>query len=400
MAARTRLTLTFGALLVVAGVALTAMIYLLVRADLNPQLQRAVRAVPYESVTPSPTDARPVPIPEQGVRIAAAETIASNSESTVLNKLLLTSGISLLVMTAVCLFVVWWLSGRVLAPVKKISAHASRLSTESLHERIRLTGPKDELTELAGTFDNMLERLEKAFESQRQFIANASHELRTPISIQRTAIQVGLNDPTPSSVADTKEKLLAANRRIERLLDSLLTLAHSDRGLEHRESVDVADCVKDQLDLRSPDIAERELHTRTELAPYVVNGDTALITRLVDNLLTNAIRYNVNGGWIEIRTSTDGLAVSNTGQEVTPDLMDRIFHPFQRGENRTSSGGAGLGLSIVESIVEAHGGTVTAVPRIGGGLEVTVSLPESDAPPTETDQAKENATDARADRRG
>ncbi|WP_163510588.1 sensor histidine kinase [Fodinicola acaciae] len=383
LTARVRLAATFGALFVIGGLVLTTAIYLLVQADLVAQLQKTitVAALPACTETPAGTvhDGCVTVVPgtrfEPAMPARTVPRAAAASGATVLDKLLATSGVSLLLMTILVLLIVWWLSGRMLRPVHEISALARRLSSESLHERIHLNGPKDELSELADTFDDMLERLEKAFESQRRFIANASHELRTPVSIQRTAIQIGLADPTASSLAKTRANLLDANRRIERLLDSLLVLARSDRGLDHREDVDLAATARNQLGQHRAAIASHDLEIRARLDDCTVDGDPALLTQLVDNLVGNAIRHNTNGGYVDVRTSAGKLVVTNSGPVVTGELLDRIFQPFQRGEGRVAAGGStGLGLSIVESIADAHKAAVQARPGPDGGLEVTVTF--------------------------
>ncbi|GAA1718118.1 ATP-binding protein [Fodinicola feengrottensis] len=379
MTARARLVLAFGALYVAGGIALIAAIYFLVQANLVHQLSdtimvAAVKATPGDYTGYQPTYPTYPAVPAaHGIALAH---VAEASGQTVLTKLLLTSGLSLLIMTILSLVMIWWLSGRVLRPVHEISALARRLSSQSLHERIEMGGPKDELTELADTFDAMLERLERSFESQRRFVANASHELRTPVAVQRTAIQVGLADPTPRQLVKTRESLLEANRRIEHLLDSLLVLARSDRGLDHREPVDLTKAVDRRISVHTAAAAARGVEIEASLDDCWVAGDPALLDQLVDNLVGNAIRHNVDGGHVAIRTSQDdGLVVSNSGPNVPDELVGRLFQPFQRGDGRTIAAGSGLGLSIVESIAHAHDGTVQASPRPTGGLDVTVSLP-------------------------
>ncbi|HTI27510.1 MAG TPA: HAMP domain-containing sensor histidine kinase, partial [Kutzneria sp.] len=212
---------------------------------------------------------------------------------------------------------------------------------------------------------------EAAFESQRRFIANASHELRTPLAIQRAAVQIGLADADP----DVVDKLLAANRRSERLIDGLLLLARSDRGLEHRESVALHVLVEEQLAEQAEAIERRRLTVTEQLAACEVLGDPMLLRQLVGNLVGNAVRHNVDGGELRVRTDpARGLVVSNSGPPVDPDQVTELFEPFRRGGGRTSDEGAGLGLSIVQSIVRAHGGRVHAKARRDGGLTVRVEL--------------------------
>jgi signal transduction histidine kinase len=286
------------------------------------------------------------------------------------------AAIALIVMLAFA--VCWWLTGRLLRPLHRITATARRLSLSTLHERIALTGPQDELKELADTFDAMLDRLEHAVASQRRFVANASHELRTPLAVQRTAIEVGLADPTPAKLARIRTELMRNTRRSERLIEGLLVLAHGERGLDTRAPVDLEPLVEQVIaDHRRH--AERDGITLTGAAtPVTVAGDEVLLTRLVANLVQNAIRHNHRGGHVQVELSPDtGLTVRNTGPRVPPDQVDGLFEPFRRlRPDRTGSDdGAGLGLSIVSAITHAHNGTVHATANPDGGLTITVALP-------------------------
>ncbi|MEW9531507.1 ATP-binding protein [Microbispora sp. NPDC049125] len=259
----------------------------------------------------------------------------------------------------------WWLAGRTLRPLGRITATARRLSLTNLDERIALTGPKDELKELADTFDAMLDRLERAVTAQSRFIANASHELRTPLAIQRAAIQIGLADPTPERVERFRTELLEANRRTERLIDGLLMLARGDHGLDDVETV--------RFDRVAADVVSGFPGVTLWSQPTTVTGDSVLLTQLVTNLVENGVRHNVPGGSVDVRvTPDDGLVVSNTGPEVPAERIPDLFEPFRRmTPDRTgSAGGSGLGLSIVTSIARAHAMTVTARPNPGGGLTV------------------------------
>ncbi|MFF3501830.1 sensor histidine kinase [Streptomyces sp. NPDC003247] len=272
----------------------------------------------------------------------------------------------------------WWLAGRVLRPVHRITATARRLSLSDLHERIALTGPPDELRELADTFDAMLERLERAADSQRRFAANASHELRTPLAIQRAAIEIGLDDPTPAQLARTRAELLRSNVRTERLIEGLLALAEGRHGPERREPVDLRDLAHEVADQHRGAADEAGVTLDRVLQPTLVLGDPVLLTRLIANLVHNAIRHNHPGGSVRIRTSpAAGLSVSNTGPRIPADRVPELFEPFRRlHPPRTGPAqGAGLGLSIVAAVADAHQARVDARPRPGGGLTVTVTLP-------------------------
>ncbi|AHH99089.1 ATP-binding protein [Kutzneria viridogrisea] len=363
---RARITALYGLLFVVGGLVLVLVVYLLVKVNLVSQVATAVSAA-----LPVNDDAVTRTIPTDIA--AVSQDIAVVSQNTVLTKLIIVSVVSLVVLAVLAVAVGWWISGRVLRPLHRISATAQRLSSENLHERIALGGPPDELTELAETFNDMLDRLADAFESQRRFIANASHELRTPLSIQRALVQIGLSEKDFDKVSIVREQLLAANRRSERLIDGLLVLARSDRGLENREPVALHEVVAHEL-AAAPVGA---LEVRTSLDDCWVLGDPVLISQLVSNLVGNAVRHNVDGGQIRVHThARTGLLISNTGPEVDAARLPELFEPFRRGAERTRGAeGSGLGLSIVRSIVRAHGGAVHAYPRRGGGLEVSVTLP-------------------------
>jgi signal transduction histidine kinase len=278
----------------------------------------------------------------------------------------------------------WWLTGRLLRPLHRITATAQRLSLSTLHERIALTGPDDELRRLADTFDAMLDRLEGAVDSQRRFIANASHELRTPLAVQRTAVEVGLADPTPERVERIRTELLRNTLRSERLIEGLLLLAKGERGLDTRAPVDLSAVVHEVVEesLGRAGAAEVTL-LPPAVRPVAVLGDEVMLTQLVTNLVQNAIRHNIPGGTVVIELSEGtGLVVSNTGPPVPQDRADELFEPFRRlHADRTGSGdGAGLGLSIVAVIARAHGGTVTLRPNPDGGLTVRVDLPAQSEP--------------------
>ncbi|MCC3326587.1 sensor histidine kinase [Nocardia abscessus] len=279
----------------------------------------------------------------------------------------------------------WLLAGRALHPLQRITATARRVADTSLHERIALEGPQDELKDLADTFDAMLERLDRAFDGQRRFVANASHELRTPLTINRTLIEVALEDPdVPESTRRLGATLLEVNHRHERLIDGLLLLATSEQRLTEHRRADLADIAADAVGTPAGRPGAR---ITADLRPAPVLGDRLLLERLVHNLLDNALRYNLpEDGWVMIGSRTIGgravLTVENSGQPVPAFEVDGLFEPFRRltsSERLAESGarGAGLGLSIVRSVAQAHGGTVRAAARPGGGLAVTVDLPRA-----------------------
>jgi len=317
------------------------------------------------------------------VRAASAEQIDRNISSRLVRQMLLYSALALGVLVVLAFALGWWVAGRALRPVHRMAAAAHRLSSANLHERIPLHRPKDELRELGESFNALLDRLAAAFAAQRRFVANAAHELRTPLAIQRATIQIGLGEPDiePAELAGIRDELLTTNRRHEQLIDRLLLLARGEAGLEHREPVDLADIVLDTVDLVADEAQARSVVLDTRTEALSADGDPVLLGQLVTNLAQNAIRHNRPGGRVEIRTDAGELTVRNTGPVIAEDVVAGLFEPFRRlDRDRTGSGsGTGLGLSIVRSIVTAHGGEVTASPnQVDGGLTVTVRLPEPD----------------------
>jgi signal transduction histidine kinase len=309
----------------------------------------------------------------------AGTEVPQDVQQSVLSSQRLILLIAIAVIAVLAFTVCWWLTGRLLRPLRRITDAAQRLSLSTLHERIALTGPDDELRRLADTFDAMLDRLESAVDSQRRFVANASHELRTPLAIQRTAVEVGLANPSPERVARIRTELLRNTVRSERLIEGLLQLAKGERGLDARAPVDLSAVVNEVVEESRgrADAAEVTLTPKT-VRPVAVLGDEVFLAQLVTNLVQNAIRYNVPGGIVLIELSEDaGLVVTNTGPQVPQDRADELFEPFRRlNADRTGSGeGAGLGLSIVAAIARAHGGTVTLRANPDGGLTVRVDLP-------------------------
>jgi hypothetical protein len=276
----------------------------------------------------------------------------------------------------------WAMAGRVLAPLSRMTATARAISEERLDRRIALDGPRDELRELADTLDAMLDRLGEAFEAQRRFVANASHELRSPLTVIRTEADVALADPDagPAELRAMGEAVLAATEQTDALLESLLVLARSQRGLERTECVDLADAAGAAARAIEPEAAERGIALRLDAtgAPPVT-GDRHLLERLIGNLLENGVRHNHPGGFVTLTGSAEGirslLRVESSGPVVAPDVVSRLTEPFERGARHGDRRGAGLGLSIVRSVAEAHGGGVHIAARPGGGLVVVVALP-------------------------
>ena len=382
---RARLTLLYTGLSTLCGAVVVAVSYTLMAQLGTSGLDDRSKApgdVP-DSIVSQCRDAQPVRNPDKNA-IAQCMTYlqqqgAQHQRDLTLSHLLRYSLITLAVVIAVAAVLGWVAAGRALRPVHQITAAARAASQHNLSARVAATGPRDELRELAETFDEMLGRLQTAFDSQQRFIANASHELRTPLAVMRTTVEVVLDNPD-STTADLRAMatdIRAAIDHAEHLIGALLILARNERGLTVRERVDLATVAEDALDTADP--ADRRVHATLE--PAVISGDPVLAEHLIRNLVDNAVRYNRAAGdvWISTRTAAGSsqLTVANTGPVISPADARRIFQPFQRLDDRTSHDGSGLGLAIVASIAAIHGGTATALPRDAGGLSVTVTIPSA-----------------------
>lgn len=318
---------------------------------------------------------RDVPVPAEALGRALADAARND---------VLRTGLLAFPMVVAAAAVVSFLAvGRVLRPLREVTGTARRLSAESLDERIALPGRYGEVTELAESFDAMLDRLHAAFEMQRRFVANASHELRTPLAVMRTEVDVTLADRS-ADVAELRrmaEVVRGATYRADALVEGLLLLARTEAGVAAPAvEVDLAALVKPALAAVRAEADERRLRVRLDCAPAVTAGDSALLERVVGNLVENGVRHNVAGGWLEVATDAEPdrwarLRVSSSGVVVSDARIEELFEPFRRGAPRAAGSGSGLGLSIVRAVVSAHRGTVTAAPVAGGGLTVTVRLP-------------------------
>ena len=312
--------------------------------------------------------------------------MALQEHATVLHQLLSRSEVALALMVVLSIALGWFVAGRVLRPLRIITAAAREISADSLSDRLALGGPRDELRELGDTFDALLARLEASFHAQRQFIANASHELRTPLARQRVISQVALADPraTIETLRTAHERVLATGAQQQRLIEALLTLARGQAGLDKPEPFDLAAVTRQVLAARHADAKPRNLTLHTTLDPAPAAGSPPLAEQLTANLVDNALRHNVPGGRVDVstgmRNSRAVLSVLNTGPAVPAAALDRLFQPFQRlAADRTSRGeglGHGLGLSIVQAIADAHSASITARPQSGGGLLVEVTFPD------------------------
>ncbi len=301
------------------------------------------------------------------------------------HQLLVNSGIALAIVAVLALLAGWVVAGRMLRPIRTITRTARRISSTSLHERLALDGPQDELKELGDTLDDLFGRLDAAFEAQRQFVANASHELRAPLTRQRALIQVALADPDANltSLRTAHERVLASEQQLEQMIDALLNLTRGQAGLERREHLDLAALASKALLARESEAAGRDLDVRATLSTAPAAGDPRLVERLIANLIDNAIRHNIPQGQVEITTGTRHqhafLAITNSGPTIPPEEVPRLLQPFQRlhGTRTTHTSGNGLGLAIVDAITAAHRATLTAQPRPGGGLTVEVTFPST-----------------------
>ena len=386
LSARSRLTLLYGSLFAFGGAALVVITYLLVAhtlqnttaTSLPPSLQPALG----KCVVAAQTQARPSALNQCAALYAhGVQAGAAAQRSSTLAHLLTYSLLSLAGVTMLAAAAGWIVAGRILRPVHQITAAARTASEQNLSRRIALQGPRDELRELADTFDTMLERLDLAFTSQRQFIANASHELRTPLTVMRTAMDVVLAkaEPTREELVSMAADVRQAVDHSERLIEALLVLARNDLSRALTDPLDLAAVAEDALEGRTAG----DITMTTTLAEAPVTGDGVLLERLIANLLDNAERYNIPDGTVTISTTTDDgsslVRVLNTGPVIPPDQVDRLFLPFTRLDDRTRHDGFGLGLALVSSIATVHNGTVDATALSAGGLDVTVRLPRRDS---------------------
>jgi len=386
---RVRLTLLFAALFLAAGAALLGISYVLAvsQPDNVPPVTRYQSKLAFHCKLgkgPLPSGNEPLLSSQCAHALSAvgAEQAAVEQRNQTLEHLLAYSLAALGVMTVVSGGVGWLLAGRVLRPVSSITAAARRASEQHLGERLALTGPHDELRELADTFDQMLERLDAAFASQRRFVADASHELRTPLTVMRTAIEVTMAKParTPEQLEVMAAKVARSAAQAEALIEALLTLAASEQAQAGPELVDLATAAEDAAEAAAARARDLDLRVDTGLVAAPACGNRLLLERMVGNLVDNAVRHNIAGGWVSINTGTGEqrawFEIANSGPVIPEELVPSLFEPFRRVEERTSTrDGAGLGLAIVRSIGTAHGASVEAHSLPAGGLRIMVTLP-------------------------
>ncbi|MFG2622161.1 ATP-binding protein [Streptomyces sp. NPDC048507] len=386
---RARLTALYGTLLLLAGGGLVALVNVLLRKGLGGRVAGAVTTVmpgirldadgtvpPHEPARKLPPGTTPAPA--EVAQWQATKDLSDAVSRATLQELTLVSLIALALFAVLSAWLAWWMAGRVLRPVAVITETARRLSGVNLHERIALQAPPGELKRLADTFDGMLDRMEDLVGAQRRFAANAAHELRTPLAVQRAAAEIGLaGEPEPAKVARIRERLIAVADSSEHMVESLLLLAVSEEGLESARPVDVAELAAAELAAVREEAAAAGVDAVGDFGPLTVSGDGALLGHLVRNLLANAVRHNRAGGRLRVSTAPGGvLTVSNTGPPIEPSEVPGLLEPFRRRAERrhTAGEGAGLGLSIVASIARAHGAGLRAEanPAPDGGLTIRV----------------------------
>ena len=370
---RARLTLTYAGLVTAAGVVLIALVYFYTRY-----------------VTLSIEIGGPV-----GETAAVPASQVSEAAKVDTNLFDLLSSIMRSAVGALALLVVlsgtvgWILAGRMLQPLSSMNAAAKRAASGDLSQRLDLSGPRDEIHDLADTFDNMLASLERSFSVHRRFAANASHELRTPLATTQTMIDVALSDPQASTedLRRVLTRVLETNRANRETIDALLDLADAQSGRLAREDVDMEVTVRNALSVIAPEVAGRDLHVSTQLLPARVPGDPVLLRQSVSNLLRNAARYNNDGGRITVGMERvdDGvrLTIRNDGPVVAVDKVESLREPFVRGEGRgrTRGSGHGLGLAIVTAVACAHGGELRLSANPAGGLTAVLELPGDEGKP-------------------
>jgi two-component system sensor histidine kinase VanS len=365
---RLRLTLLYSGLFLVSGVALLAATYLIFRSTTGVDLI-VPNGAAHRSISPGAF---------KDVRQMFARAVARNTHG--LHQGLIQSGVALAMMTAVSIVLGWLVAGRVLRPLRTITAKTRQISEHNLNERLALSGPPDELKDLADTVDGLLARLEAHVAEQQRFAANASHELRTPLALTQTLLDVARNDPNRVN-GELVENLHAVNTRAIDLTEALLLLSRADQRSFTPEHVDLSLIAEEATETLLP-LAEKRgvsIETSGDITP--TSGSHALLLQMTTNLVHNAIAHNLpDDGPVWVTTSARHetvLTVENTGEHLTPQLVSTLAEPFQRGSQRilADHAGVGLGLAIVKSIAHAHDGTLTLTPRTAGGLSVTVRLP-------------------------
>jgi signal transduction histidine kinase len=388
---RLRLTLLYGVLFLLSGAVLLAITYVLVThsgssvtlsSNSSPSGSKSVSGVVLGSDVP---DGRPLTETERHL-LAAAQQQSVRQQAEFGRQLLVKSGFALAIMSVISAGLGWLVAGRVLRPLRTMTDRIQLISARNVNERLAFTGPRDELKVLADTVDGLLGRLDTALDSHKRFVANAAHELRTPLTLEHALLEEAVIDPaaTVDSYRARFEDLMVVSEQQARLLESLLVLATSERGLDHQEKVDLAESAGNVLRAARPRAARQNLTVVARVEPAWVTGDPALVERVVANLVDNAMSYNVPDGWVEVVTGTTGagafVSVANAGPPVAPEMVDRLLNPFQRLDRTADDGHHGLGLSIVQSIAVSHSAELSVRARPEGGLAIRVDFPAGNSP--------------------
>jgi two-component system sensor histidine kinase VanS len=362
---RLRLTLLYGGLFFVSGAVLLVIAYLIFRDNSGVNL-----IVPNGSKQGAASQA--------ATELRYAEVVRRSTDA--LHQGLLRSVIALAILTVASIALGWLVAGRVLRPLRAMTATTRQISERNLHERLALSGPRDELKDLADTIDLLLARLEAHVAEQQRFAANASHELRTPLATTRALLDVARGDPDRDG--ELVDRLSVVNARAIELTEALLLLSRADQRSLTREHVDLSLVAEEATEALVPLAEQRGVTVETAGEPTPAIGSRALLLQLITNLVHNAIVHNLpEHGTVRVTTAVDSggalLTVENTGEVLTPQMVSTLEEPFLRGSERVRSdhAGVGLGLAIVKSIVAAHDGSLTLASRAGGGLRVTAQLP-------------------------
>ncbi|RAY14928.1 two-component sensor histidine kinase [Actinomadura craniellae] len=362
---RMRLTALYSALFATSGAALLTITYLLVHRS-----KAGLVVISYDGNGPE--------IREHLKRIREAQ----------LHDLLTQSAIALAIMLLISIALGWLVAGRVLRPLRTMTTTIQQISARNVHERLAVTGPPDEMKALADTVDALLGRLETALNAHKRFVANAAHELRTPLTLERALLEETLTDreATLESYRTTSKRLLELSKDQAQLLEALLTLTTSERGLDRQTPFDLSDLAHQALAATHLEATATDIHITTQINPAPTKGHPALAARLVANLIDNAVHHNIPGGHVKVTTETRAnrslVSVTNTGPTIPPHQTPQLFEPFQRLGERPArtTGHHGLGLSIVRAIATAHNATITAHPHPAGGLHIEISFPTTTQP--------------------
>lgn len=365
---RGRIAVMLSALVVAAGIVLLVASYELVRANINSSAP----------AQPPPGHGMPYMVPAGN---APASTIRAQIAHHTLSTLLWQYGAIVAGLIALSAVAAWFVAGRILRPIRTITAAARRITSQDLHERLSLPGPPDELGELGSTFDSMLERLDAAFQDEQLFAASAAHQLRTPLAVLGAELELLVTDPDldGAGARDSASRMRSTVSSAQQLLEKLLTLTRGSVAPEDRGPVRLDKLAGECLSRVARRAGEKALALREDLAPVTVPGDQALLTELVDNLVDNAVRYNVRGGYVEVQTralpTSAVLEVTNSGPLIASAEVAGLLEPFRRASQQRVGGGYGLGLSVVRAVTKAHDGHVDLDAPSDGGLHVRVTLP-------------------------